>query len=192
MRLGLAIAYYGNGNYDQAIPILAGLLETQPSNAMYANLFGRSCTVLTEDTNPHCSTLIQFAQQHPRNATLAVYAATSILHRPSSANDLQVARSLLQHAILADPNLAPARLEMGALLQTQSKWAESVVPLEAAIRLKPDYAQAHYRLARAYAHLGKHAEAQQQIALDQQYSKKQEESLDARMKEITTLVVKLQ
>lgn len=192
MRRGLAIAYYGNGNYDQAIPILADLLDTHPDNAMYADLFGRSCTVLTEDVNARCSSLIQFAQKHPQNATLSVYAAISILHRPTGANDLQTAKALLQHAIAADPKLAQARMEMGVLLQTESKWAESVAPLEVAIRLKPDYAQAHYRLARAYSHLGKHAEAQQQIALDQQYSKKQEQSLDARMKEITTLVVKMQ
>ena len=192
MRLGLGIAYYGNGNYDQAIPVLADLLAADPNNAMYANLLGRSCTVLTEDKNTRCSTLIQFAQQHPQNATLATYAATSILHRPSTPEELQVAQSLLRHAIVADPKLPQARLQMGVLQQTESKWAASVAPLEAAIRLKPDYAQAHYRLARAYAHIGKHAEAQQQIALDQQYSKKQEKSLDARMKEITTLVVKMQ
>jgi tetratricopeptide (TPR) repeat protein len=192
MRFGLAVAYYGNGNYDQAIDVLAGLMAAEPDNAFYANLLGRTCTVLTEGTNPQCSTLIQFARQHPRNATLATYAAASILHRPSNPAELQLADDLLRQAIAADPRLPQARFQMGALLQTESKWAESVAPLEAAVRLKPDYAQAHYRLALAYSHIGKHAQAQQQIALDQQYSKKQEDSLNARMKEITTLVVRMQ
>lgn len=192
MQLGLSIAYFGNGSYDQAIPVMADLLDSAPNNIVYADLLGRTCTVLTEGNAPQCSTLIQFAQKHPQNATLATYAATSILHRPTSPQDLHEAQNLLQHAIAADPKLPQARLEMGVLLQTQSKWAASVAPLQAAIRLKPDYAQAHYRLGRAFSHLGKHIEAQQQIALDRQYSKKQERSLNARMEEITTLVVKMQ
>lgn len=192
MRLGLGVAYYGNGNYDQAIPVLADLLADDPDNPVYADLLGRTCTVLTEGKAPRCSTLVQFAERHPHNATLATYAATSILHRPSNPQDLQVAQTLLQHAIAAGPKLAEARMEMGVLLQTESKWAQSVAPLETAVRLKPDLAQAHYRLARAYSHLGQHAQAQRQIALDQQYSKSQQQNLNARMQEVTTLVVKMQ
>jgi predicted Zn-dependent protease len=192
MRLGLGVAYYGNGNYDQAIPVLADLLAEDPDNPVYADLLGRTCTVLTEGNDPRCSTLVPFAEKHPQNATLATYAATSILHRPSNPQNLQTAQTLLQHAIAAAPQLAEAHMEMGVLLQTESKWAQSVAPLETAVRLKPDLAQAHYRLARAYAHLGQHERAEQQIALDQQYSKSQQQTLNARMQAITTLVVNMQ
>lgn len=192
MRLGLGIAYYGNGNYDQAIPILADLLAEAPGNVLYADLLGRTCTVLTEGNHPRCATLVQFALRHPQNAMLATYAATSILHQPSSPRQLKVAKQMLQQAIAARPKLAQARLEMGVLLQTESKWAESVGPLETAIRLQPDLAQAHYRLALAYSHLGRHTEAQRQIALDREYSKSQQQNLNARMQEITTLVVKME
>lgn len=67
-----------------------------------------------------------------------------------------------------------------------------IAEAETAVRLKPDYAKAHYLLARAYSHTGQHEDAKKQIALFLQYSKQQQESLDARMKEITTLVVKMQ
>jgi tetratricopeptide (TPR) repeat protein len=192
MKRGLGIAYYGDGNYDQAIPIFAGLLAADPKNALDARLFGRACTVLTEGLNPKCAYLIEFAKQHPRNAVLATYAASSILHKPSDAKGLAMASMFLQSAIATDPTFSEAQLEMGALLQTESKWDESIRPLQAAVRLQPDSAQAHYRLARAYSHTGRHAEAQQQIALYQRYSQQQETSLDSRMKEITTLVVKMQ
>ncbi len=192
MQLGLAIAYYGNGSYDQAIPILADLLAQDPDNLEYADLLGRTCTVLTAGKNPGCATLLPFAEKHPHNAALATYAVTSILHRPSSPQELQIAHTLLQNAIAAAPRLAEAHMEMGELLQTEGKWAESVAPLETAVRLKPDLAQAHYRLARAYAHLGQHERAEQQIALDQKYRKTQQQTLNARMQTITTLVVKMQ
>lgn len=192
MRMGLAIAYYGNGNYDQAIPILADLLAQDPNSSLYADLLGRTCTVLTEGINPQCSTLVGFAENHPRNAILATYAATSILHSPSSPESLALAHKLLRQALAADPKLPEAQFDMGTLLQTQSQWQQSIPWLERAIRLKPDYAEAHYRLARAYSHVGRHNEARKQIALDQRYSKEHQNQLDTRMKEITTLVVKLQ
>ena len=192
MRRGLGIAYYGDGQYDKAIPILANLLAEDPDNVLDANILGRTCTVLTEGLNPKCTTLIQFAEAHPRNAMLATYAASSILHQPSNPAGIATAEKLLRAAITANPKLPEAQLEWGVLLQQQSKWAESIAPLEAALRLQPDLAQAHYRLSRAYAHAGRHQEAQQQIALNIKYTKQQEDSLNARMKDISTFVVKMQ
>lgn len=192
MRLGLGIAYYGDGQYDKAIPVLADLLATDPNNTMNAELLGRTCTVLTEGLNPRCAALVEFSEAHPQNATLATYAAASILHKPSNATDMTTAETLLHTAIANDPKLPQAYFELGVLLQTQSKWQESIAPLETAIRLKPEYAQAHYRLSRAYSHAGRHQEAEQQIALNLKYSKEQEDNLNARMKEITTIVVNMQ
>ena len=189
MRLGLAIAYYGNENYDQAIKILADLLAAAPK--LYAELLGRTCAVLAEGLNPRCASLLQFAELHPQSAVVATYAASSILHKPSTPENLETAHRLLQSAVAADPNLPQAQFEMGVLLQAESNWKESIMSLEAAVRLDPDYAAAHYRLSRAYSHEGRHEDAQKQIALYQICSKKQENDLDARMKGITTLVLKM-
>jgi len=192
MRLGLGIAYYGKGEYNHAISAFSDLLTTDPNNKLAARLFGRTCAVLTEGINPRCASLVEFAKLHPHNAALATYAAISILHKTSTPSGLNSARSLLLSATTADPRLPEAQLETGALLQMQSKWKQSIPALENAIRLQPSLAQAHYRLARAYARVGKHKQAQTQIDLFKRYSEQQEKTLDARMKEITTLVVKIQ
>jgi tetratricopeptide (TPR) repeat protein len=189
MRAGLGIAYYGNGNYDKAIPIFADLLAADPGNALYAELLGRNCTVLTEGQDPKCAALTTFAEQHPENATLATYAATSILHRPSDPAQLETARRLLTSAIAAAPKLPEAHYAMGLLLQTEGHWAESVPELEKAIALQPEYAQAHYRLALAYSHTGRKDAAQREIALNRQYSQQQQNDLNARMQRITTFLV---
>jgi tetratricopeptide (TPR) repeat protein len=192
MRLGLAVAYYGNENYDDAIRILAGLLSAAPQDSLYAELLGRACAVLTEGLNPQCASLVQFAELHPQNAVVATYAATSILHKPSSPQNLDAAQRLLNLALAAEPKLAEAHFEMGVLLQERSKWNESIPPLEAAVQLDPEYAAAHYRLSRAYSHEGRHEEAQKQIQLYQLWNKKKQNDLDAKMKDITTLVMKMQ
>ena len=191
MRFGLGVAYYGNGNYDQAIPVFAALLDTDAENTTYAELLGRTCMVLTEGTDPRCQAVLGFAEKHPQNAMLGTYAATNILHRPSDPGQLEQARRLLQAAIQANPSLPEARYEMAVLLQTQKEWQQSIPELEAAIRSKPDYSQAHYRLALAYSHAGRKEEANSEIALQQKYSQQENQDLDARMKQITTLLVSM-
>jgi tetratricopeptide (TPR) repeat protein len=192
MQFGLAIAYYGNENYDLAIKTLVKLLALEPDNVKYADLLGRACTTPNEGSNPECDTLAEFAKRHPQDAAAATYAAGNMLHKPAGQQDLDGASKLLQAALKGAPKSPETQYEMGLLLQTQSKWQESVAPLETAIRLQPDYAVAHYRLARAYSRLGRAEEAKREIDQYQVYNKKNEADLDARMKEITTLVTKIQ
>jgi tetratricopeptide (TPR) repeat protein len=72
--------------------------------------------------------------------------------------------------------------------QEETHWQDSTAPLEKAIALNPTLAEAHYRLARAYSHLGRREDAAKEIALQQRYAKEQKDSLDARLKEVTTFL----
>ncbi|MFT4113791.1 tetratricopeptide repeat protein [Silvibacterium sp.] len=192
MHTGLGIAYYANGDYAKAIPVFADLLAADSSNEMYAELLGRVCTVLTEGSDPRCTALIDFAKKHPQNAILATYAATSILHQPSDAAQLELAGHLLASAVHAQPDLPEARYGMGLLLQTRGQWAESVPELEAAIRLRPEYAAAHYRLALALNHTGQREKAQEEIALERRFSTEERNNVEARLKQVKTLLVTMQ
>jgi tetratricopeptide (TPR) repeat protein len=192
MHLGLGVALYGGGKYDQAIPVFADLLAQNPDNSMYAELLGRTCTVLTEGQQPQCAALIDYAQKHPKDAVLATYAATSILHQPADSGQLEQAHRLLETAIRTNPNLPEARYGMGLLLQTESQWPQSIPELEAAIRLRPGYASAHYRLAMALSHTGQHEKAHTEIALEQKYNQQEQDGVDARLKQVTTFLVNMQ
>jgi tetratricopeptide (TPR) repeat protein len=192
MRLGLGVALYGAGKYDQAIPVFADLLTDNPGNAMYAELLGRTCTVLTEGEQPKCTALTTYAEQHPKDAVLATYAATSILHQPADSGQLDLARHLLEAATRANPSLPEAHFGMGLLLQTESEWPQSIPELQAAIRLRPDYASAHYRLAMALSHTGQHDQARAEIVLQQKYNQEEQAGVDARLKQVTTFLVNMQ
>jgi tetratricopeptide (TPR) repeat protein len=191
MHVGLGVAYYGGGKYNEAIPVFAKLLDAHPDNKMYAELLGRNCTVLTEGMQPECEKLVSFSERHPHNAELATYTAISILHRPYDPKGLTMARTLLTNAIAAQPKLARAHFAMGLLLQNEQKWKDSIPELQRAIELKPDYAAAHYRLALAYSHEGEHDRAQKEIALDQKYSKEQDAKTNARLQKVTTFLVSM-
>ncbi len=189
LALELAVGYYGDNQYAETAKTASALLDRDPENAMYADLLGRSCSLLAEGTAASCNNLQAFALRHPQNARISTYAAAHILNQPDADRNADLAAQLLNQAIAADPNLPEAYYEKGVLEQQRSDWQGSTVSLEKAVALRPEYAEAHYRLARAYSHLGQRDRAAKEIALQQQYTKKEKDSLDARLKEVTTFLV---
>lgn len=189
MRFVLGVAYYGGQEYGQAIAMFANLLESDPDNEQYAQMLGLGCAHLTEGAEPQCSEVIKFARQHPADETLAVYAATSILHQHSNAGQINEAQLLLRRAIQKNPGLPDAHFEMGYLLQVREQWAQSISELQKTIRIKPDYPHAHYRLALAYSHTGQKERARTEVILEQRYSAQASAVLDRRMNQITMLLV---
>jgi hypothetical protein len=79
---------------------------------------------------------------------------------------------------------------MGVLEQQRSRWKESAVVLEKAVELRPTYPEAHYRLSRAYSHLGMRDDAQKQMVLQQQYAQQEKDHINARMQEVMTFLLK--
>ena len=183
------ISQYGNQHYPEAVVIFSDLLQKDSNNALYADLLGRSCSAIAEDSSTQCIGLDQFAHHHPENAQAATYAAVSLLHRPAAQQDQAEVKRLLDQAVAANPRLPDAYFQLAVLAQTQLQWKESVPLLQKAIELRPTYPEAHYRLSRAYAHLGQRDEAQQEIALQQKYSQQAKDSLNNHLSEVVTFLV---
>lgn len=189
LHLALAVGYYGNNQYAETAATAAALLARDPENATYADLLGRSCSLLAEGTAGSCNGLESFALHHPQNARIATYAAAHILNQPDAERNTDVAARLLRQAVAADPALPEAHYEQGVLDQQRSDWQASTAALEKAVALRPAYPEAHYRLARAYSHLGQREKASAEIALQQQYTQQEKDSLNARLREVTTFLV---
>jgi len=189
MRLGLGVAYFGNGNYAKSVPVFADLLDADAGNALYAELLGMACTKLTQEDKPRCGALVSYAESHPGNAKASTYAAAMLVHEGVTDEEMHLARKLLQTAITADPKLSEARYQMGMLQQIQGDWAGSVPNLQGAVVLRPNFANAHYRLGLAYSHTGDKQTAQSELALYKKYYEVHEDDLDRRLHQITKLLV---
>ena len=185
---GKGIAEYADNHYADAASIFSGLLAHDPDNTLYAEILGHSCTLMP-DSIPGCNSMISFAQAHPSNAPANLFAAESLLHNPGDPGASGNAEKLLRQATADDPSLAEAWYELGVLDQQKGNWQESQTALEKCVALLPKLSKAHYRLALAYAHLGKRDRAKQEVALQQQYSKQEKDRLNARMQEVTRFVV---
>lgn len=191
-KVAEGIAQYAKNDYVNAATTFAHLLSSYPDSVLYADLLGHSCSLLAEGTVSGCIELEAFAHRYPENAQAATYAATAILRRPVAEQDLLAAQTMLDQAIAANPQLAEAYYEQAVLDQQLLRWQKSVVDLEHAVRLRPSYAEAHYRLARAYAHTGESERSRKEMTLQQQYSAAEKERLDLQLKAVTTFVIENQ
>lgn len=185
---GQGIALYANNDYAGAAKIFSGLLEKFPDNSTYAEILGHSCNLMP-DASEGCETLVDFAVKHPGNASAETYGAAIVLHRTAEAKNLELARTLLEHAIAANPKLPEAYFQLGVLQQQQGKWEESKAALEQCLTLSPHLSRAHYRLGLAYSRLGDKAKARAEFDLQRKYSQEEKDQVNARLEEVTTFLV---
>jgi tetratricopeptide (TPR) repeat protein len=189
MKVALGASYFGDAKYSQALLVFATLLDNNSDNALYAEFLGMACNAVTESAKTRCSSLLTYAQTHPRDAKASTYAASMLLTETASEPKTDLARRLLSNAIAAAPQFANAQYQMGLLKQEDGDWRGSIPNLEMAVKLKPDLAQAHYHLSLAYWRAGRKDEAQAQIALQRQYSQQEQQDLDQRLRQITTFLM---
>lgn len=189
LRLGLGTALYGSSHYLRAIPPFADLLKTEPDNALYAELLGMSCNSPLPANVPRCAALVAYAETHPADAKATTYAASWLRKYGNTPQNLALARRLLDRALAVRPNLPDAQFQMGLVMQDEKDWKGSIPFLERAVKLKPDYAQAHYRLGLAYWRAGRKQDAQVQMELQKKFARQEQEDLDRRLRQITTFTL---
>lgn len=194
LQMAQAIAFYGSKHYVDAAAAFRALLSIETNNESYGELLGKTCSALGWNGAPQCDTLIDFADKHPGNAQVAVYAASNILHNsdPDATDKLDHAQRLLEHAIRIDSKIAQAYCELGTLQQERSQWVESVANLNKAIELRPAYPAAHYRLSRAYAHMHQPEHANKERDLMLKYDQQVQDDSKAILKDVTMFLVATQ
>jgi cytochrome c-type biogenesis protein CcmH/NrfG len=117
--------------------------------------------------------LARFVELRPRNALANFYYAMNLWKgqpADSPPADMKRVETLLRRAVALDPKLAKGFLELGVLLSEQQRYKEAVLELRRAIRLEPDQAQAHYRLAQAYQRTGQESLAASELEIFERLS----------------------
>ena len=180
MLIGLGVAWYGRGSYDQAVQNLCQASDLNPADPAPYLFLGKLQAVDATASNESANKLARFAKLEPENAVANYYYAVSLwrLRKGSgdAENSLQV-ESLLQKAAHLDPKLGPAFLQLGILYSERRDLPRATSSYEKAIEASPRLEQAHYRLAQAYRQAGQPVKARKELKAYEQISKETAEQV---------------
>jgi len=191
LRVGLGMAYYARGNYDDAVKAFLRGADLNPADERCYRFLARAYDSSPSQAAEVIERFRRFAELKPNNGQALFYYAMSLWKGKRAQDpdlDLKQVESLLKHAIAADPALAEAHLQFGNLNADQGKFAEAIPEYQRALQLDSDLADAHYRLGQAYVRTGKKDRAQEQFQVYQQLREQHLADLDKQRADIRQFV----
>jgi tetratricopeptide (TPR) repeat protein len=198
LHIGLAVAYYSQSLYDDAASALCRAADLTPSDPRPYLFLGKMFDISTKEADEVTKRLRRFAETQPTNPLANYYYAMSLwkgqrgqLSHAHEVNKEDIAR-LLRRSIALDPKFPDARFQLGVLCVEEQKYAEAIREFQEAVRLRPDYAEAHYHLAQAYSHMGEKVLAKREFELYQRSHQKDMAEDELRRRRIGQLVYSLQ
>jgi tetratricopeptide (TPR) repeat protein len=194
MLVGLGVAWYARGSYDQAARRLCEASDLNPGDANPYLFLGKIQSVETTQSEGLVERLQRFARLQPENALANYYYALSLWKQRKNLDDTQTvlqAESLLRKSVRLDPKLGPAYLQLGILSSDRKDFSQAISAYQKAIAASPRLEEAHYRLAQAYRRTGEQSKAQQELQLYDQLSKQTAEEVERERHEVQQFVYTL-
>jgi len=191
VAIGLGIAYYSRGNYDDAVKSLLKAADLAPADPRVYPFLSRAYDSSPSQADEVIARFRRFAEQQPNNGRAQYYYAMSLWKgkRAQEPNlDLTQIGALLKKSIALDPSLAEAHLQLGNLYSEQQKYADSIPEYQRALELNSDLADAHYRLGQAYVRTEEKDLAQEQFQVYQNLREQHLADLDKQRAEVRQFV----
>jgi len=159
MLLGLAVALYSRGSYDQAAQRFFEAADLNPSDPAPYLFLGKISNGSITDSPGFAERLERFARLQPENAWANYYYAATLTRTSPKA------RALLEKAVRLDPKLGAAFLLLGIVYAEEGNLTKAILAYQSAIEATPPMEEAYYRLAQAYRKTGDTAKAQKELEL---------------------------
>ena len=171
LHVGLGIAQYSRGQYDDAVTSFCQAADLAPSDPRPYQFLGEMYGVVPELGGEIAKRLARFVKAKPGNALAHFHLAMTLWKGQPAGSppaDPRRVEALLRRAVALDPKLAKGFLELGILLSDQQRYKEAIQALRSAARVEPGLAQAHYRLAQAYNRIGQSELAVKELEIFEQ------------------------
>lgn len=156
LRVGLGVAEYADGHYDQAVDALCAAVDLNPNDEKPYDFLGRVSKVSPDKVPEVRQRLADFVRRYPRSSAANYYYALSLaqLSKGDPELDTVLVETLLTTAISLNPDLYEAHFQLGLIYEKQQKGPESIHEFSETVKLRPDFLRAHYHLAQLYNHSG--------------------------------------
>jgi len=189
--VGLGMALYARGNYDDAVKSLLRAADLNPADPGCYSFLSRAYDSSPSQAEDVIQRFRRFAELQPNNARALYYYAMSLWKGKRAQDpslDLRQIESLLSKSLALDPKLAEAHLQLGNLYSEQNNYAQAIPQYVRALELNSDLADAYYRLGQAYVRTGENNRAQQQFQVYQRLREQHLADLDKQRAEIRQFV----
>ena len=191
LAIGLGMALYSLGKYDDAVTSLLRAADLSPGDARIYPFLSRAYDSSPGQADEVIKRFRRFAELQPRNGRAQYYYAMSLWKGKRAQDpsvDLHEVEALLKKSIALDPSLSEAQLQLGNLYSDQTHYAAAIPYYKRAIALNSDLADAHYRLGQAYVRTNQKDLAQPELALYQQLRAQHLADLDKQRAEVRQFV----
>jgi tetratricopeptide (TPR) repeat protein len=191
LMIGLGMALYARGNYDDAVKSLLKGADLNPSDPDCYLFLSKAYNSSPGQAGEVIERFHRFVQLQPRNPRAHYYYAMSLWKGKRAEDpglDLHQIEALLKTSLALDPKSAEAHLQLGNLYSDQNKYVEAIPEYEKARELDPDLADVRYRLGQAYVRTGAKDRAQEEFAVYQKIREQHLAELDKQRAEIRQFV----
>jgi tetratricopeptide (TPR) repeat protein len=191
IAIGLGIALYSRGHYDEALQSLLHAADLNPADPRCFFFLSRAYDSSPRQADQVIQRFHRFSDLQPDNGRAYYYYAMSLWKGKRTQDpglDLHQIEALLKKALSLDPKLGEAFLQLGNLYSDQGQYAESIPEYEKALENNPDLADAHYRLGQAYVHTHEKDKAQAQFQVYQGLRAQHLADLDKQIADIRQFV----
>jgi len=162
--VGLGVAYYSSGLYDEAVQALCEAVDADPADTKALDFLGRMYDISSRYADEVTRRLAHFAELYPNRAEAAYYYGLSLRKRALGGQPTADARRYLKRAAQLSPQWAEAHFELGLLYEDLGEDQNALREYEAAVKLKPEAPKPHYRLATLYRRMGRTEQAERELA----------------------------
>ncbi|MGC0772359.1 MAG: tetratricopeptide repeat protein [Candidatus Acidiferrum sp.] len=191
LAIGLGMALYAHGNYDDAVRSLLRAADLNPSDPRCYLFLSKAYYSSPSQADEVVQRFRRYSELQPRNAQALYYYAMS-LWKGKRAEDpslnLHQIETLLKNSLELDPKLADAHLQLGNLYSDQHEYALAIPEYVRALELNPDLPDAHYRLGQAYVRTGQKDAAQSQLQVYQKMNEQHLADIEKQRAEIRQFV----
>lgn len=191
LAIGLGMALYSRGNYDEAVKSLVRATDLDPSDTRAYLFLSKAYDSSPNQAEEVIQRFRRFTELQPENSRALYYYAISLWKGrrvENTALDLSQIEGLLKKAVALDPGYADAHQQLGNLYSDEKKYAEAIPEYTQALQHNPDLGDAHYRLGQAYVRTGQKDRAQEQFEIYQKLREQHVAELERQRAEIRQFI----
>lgn len=175
LTVGLGVALYAQGRYDDAIQTLCAAVDLNPADPKPYQFLDKVSDASPAELPTVLQDLEKFVSLYPESALANYYYAMSLWHSSDGLPDadLSKVKGLLQKSISLQPDYYEAHFQLGVLYQDEFRYQDAITEFNRTLTLHPDFSSAHYRLALTYRRTHQKQLADEQFAILKKLERKQ-------------------